>query len=298
MRGSRGHVLDHEVVGGDRAQADRVGRVAVARPVPALARPVQQLLVLEVLQDLARFSPPKRSSPTKGSSNAAHFTWLTRICRLSGLIAALLDRRAEEVVGVLRDELVERRRVGDQHRHRGARAPAGAARLLPGRGDGARIAHQHRRVEAADVDPELERVRGDDPEHRALAQPALDLAALERQVAAAVAADDAFGARLRLERLLQVGHEHLGREPRGGEHDRLQPLAEERQRHVARRVERRLADAELAVHDRRVVDREVALAARRAALVDERHLALGQALRQLLRVADRGRGADELRPQP
>ena len=143
------------------------------------------------------------------------------------------------------------------------------------------IAHQHRRVEAADVDAELERVRRDDAQHRPLAQPPLDLAPLERQVAAAVAADHALRARLRLERLLEVGHEHLGREARGREHDRLQPLAEERQRDVARRVERRAADAELAVHDRRVVDREVALAARRAALVDERHLALGEALGQL-----------------
>src|SRR4029450_2087875 len=99
------------------------------------------------------------------------------------------------------------------------------------------------------------------------------------------------------------------------EHDRLQPLAEERQRDVARRVERGLADPELAVHDRRgvesqgahprgppaparrVLDREVALAARGAALVDENYLALDQALRELLRIADRGRRADEMGPR-
>ena len=158
----------------------------------------------------------------------------------------------------------------------------------------ARVADEHRRVEAADVDPELERVRRDDAEHRSLAQPALDLAALQREIAAPVAADDALRPRLRLERLLEVRDEHLGREARRREHDRLQALREERERDVARRVERRLADPELAVDDRRVVDREVALAARRAAAVDERHLALGERLGELLRVADRGRGADEL----
>ena len=135
------------------------------------------------------------------------------------------------------------------------------------------------------------------PEHPALAQAPLDLAPLERQVAAAVAADDALGSRLRLERLLQVRDENLGREPRRGEDDRLQALAEERERDVAGRVEGRSPDAELPVHDRRVVDREVAVAPRRAAAVDERHLPLGEDLGQLLRVADRGRGADELRPR-
>ena len=104
-------------------------------------------------------------------------------------------------------------------------APPGAARLLPGGGDAARIAEQHRRVEAADVDAQLERVGGDDAQHRAVAQAALDLAPLQRQVAAAVAADHALGARPRLERLLQVGDQHLGGQPRRREHDRLQPLA-------------------------------------------------------------------------
>ena len=75
------------------------------------------------------------------------------------------------------------------------------------------------------------------------------------------------------------------------------PFDEERERHVPGRVEGRLADAELAVHDRRVVDREVPLPAGGAAPVHQRHLALGEGLGQLPRVADRGRGADELRPR-
>ena len=57
------------------------------------------------------------------------------------------------------------------------------------------IAEQHRHVEAADVDAQLEGVGGDDAQHRAVAQAALDLAPLQRQVAAAVAADHALGAR-------------------------------------------------------------------------------------------------------
>ena len=62
-------------------------------------------------------------------------------------------------------------------------------------GDRARVAGEDRDVERADVDAQLERVRGDDAEDLAVAQPALDRPALRRQVAAAVAADPASAAR-------------------------------------------------------------------------------------------------------
>jgi hypothetical protein len=78
------HVLHHEVVGGHAAQADRVRRVALARPVEAPARAVQQALLLQELQDLGQVLAAEGLAGSSGSSNAAHFTWLTRICRLSG----------------------------------------------------------------------------------------------------------------------------------------------------------------------------------------------------------------------
>ena len=49
--------------------------------------------------------------------------------------------------------------------------------------------HADRGVELADVDPQLERVGRDHPEQLAGAQPALDLLALLRRVAAAVGRD-------------------------------------------------------------------------------------------------------------
>ena len=167
---------------------------------------------------------PKGSSPHEGQLEGRALDVVDEDLEVVGVDPALLDRRAEEVVGVLGDELVEGGGVRDEDRHRRARAPPRPPRLLPGRGDAARVAHEHRRVEAPDVDPQLERVRGDDAEHRPLAQPALDLAPLEGQVAAPVAPDDPLRARLRLERLLEVRHQHLGGEARGGEDDRLQPL--------------------------------------------------------------------------
>ena len=142
-----------------------------------------------------RAPPGRRRRPNvsplavNGSSNAAHFTWSTRMCRLSGLISARSGERVEEVRRVADDELVERRAAADQHRRRAAAAAAGAAGALPGRGDRPGIAGHHADVERADVDPELERVGRDHRADAALAQPLLDLAAPLRQVAAAIAAD-------------------------------------------------------------------------------------------------------------
>ena len=71
-----------------------------------------------------------------------------------------------------------------------AAAPApGPPPHLPQAGDGAGEGDADRRVELADVDPELERVGRDDREQLAGGQPRLDLAPLLRRVAAAVGSD-------------------------------------------------------------------------------------------------------------
>ena len=140
-----GDVLHHEVVGGDAAQRHRVGRVALARPVPALSRAVQQVLALEVAQDLAQVFLAEALVVGEGQLEGRALHVGEEDLEVVGVDAALLGGGPEEVVGVLGDELVQGRRVGHQHRHRGRAAAAGAPRLLPGRGHAARIAQEHRR---------------------------------------------------------------------------------------------------------------------------------------------------------
>ena len=282
-------VLDHEVVRGDAAQADRIGGIALARPMPSPARPVDEPVFLEEAEHLLDVLAPEDLVGAEGQLERRALHVAHEDVQVVGVDPALLHGRVEEVVRMAGDELVQRGRVGNQYRDRGARAPAGAARLLPRRGHAPRIAEEDGGVEAADVDAELEGVGGDHPQHRAFAEAALDLAPLQRQVAAPVAPHDALGAGACLERLLEIRQEHLGGEPRGGEHDRLEPLVQEGERDVPRAVEGRAPDAQLPVHHRRVVDREIALAARRSAAVDDGHRLARERLGQLLRVADRGR---------
>ena len=98
----------------------------------------------------------------------------------------------------------------------------GTARPLPGRGNRPRISGEHRDIERADVDAELERVGRDDAAHQPLAQPALDLAPPQRQVAAAIAANQLGHAGHVLEILFQIGRQDLGREPALRKDDDLQ----------------------------------------------------------------------------
>ena len=99
-----------------------------------------------------------------------------------------LDRPPEELLGVAAEELVERVLAGDVDGEAAAAAPRPAPHL-PQAGDGAGEGDADRRVELADVDPQLERVGGDDREQLAGGQPRLDLAPLLRRVAAAVGRD-------------------------------------------------------------------------------------------------------------
>ena len=135
---------------------------------------------------------------------------------------AVLRRAGEEVIGVLHDELIERRAPGDEERQALPRAPAGPARLLPGAGDGARIAAEDRRLQIADVDPQLQGVGRHDPHHLPAAEARLDLPAEVREVSPAVAGDELGVHRLSLgELILQVLRQDLDVQAARGKDDRL-----------------------------------------------------------------------------
>ena len=210
--------------------------------------------------------------------------------------AGLLGRALQQELGVVDHVLVDRGARRDQHGDARALAPAGAAELLPGRRDRARIARQDRHVQAPDVDAQLEGVGGDDPEDLAVAQPVLDRAALGRQVAAPVAADPAARAVALAQRLAQAGQQDLDRDARAAEDDRLAPGPQERQRPALGERRGRAAGAALRVEDRRIDEDHVPLAGRRPGPVDEGRRPAGQHGRQLGRVADGRRAAHDHRP--
>ena len=191
------------------------------------------------------------------------------------------------------DELVQGRARRDEHADRAGPASC-AAELLPGRRDGARIAHQDCALQAADVDAQLERIRAHDACDVSAAQPRLYLASVQREVAGPVTAHAPRRVEARIEVLPEVAEHHLDRKAAATEHDGLHACPDPWRCNSARFEHRAAPDPEFAIDQRWVIEDEPPFAARSAAAVDEGDvLFLEQTLRQLERIADRRRRADE-----
>ena len=106
---------------------------------------------------------------------------------VGGVDHGVLGRPVEQLLVMLREVLVERIVLRDEDGQRLGLAPSRPARLLPHRCPGPGITRQHGRVERADVDPELERVRGGDRDQLAVGELPFDRAAILGQVAGPVA---------------------------------------------------------------------------------------------------------------
>jgi hypothetical protein len=188
-----------------------------------------------------------------------------------------LGRLAEEVRRVAHQVLVDGLVVRDHHRERGIEAAARATRLLPRARDRRREAHDHRRVERAHVDAELERVGRDHARELAREQPPLDRAPLLGQVAAAIGRDlRGQRRRLRQQRLVRVAVDDLGGDPRLGEHDRRGAAPQEVGEDPPAVAVRRPALELVLVEEARVPERDRLRAARGAVVVDHARLAADQ----------------------
>ena len=201
-----------------------------------------------------------------------------------------LDAPAEQLLRLAHEVLVERVLGRDEHREAVA-APPGAAPLLAQRGDRSREADRDHRVEQADVDPELERVGRRDAEQVALGEAPLDLAPLLDGVAGAVGREP----RVVAEPLGREAVDQLGRLAALREGERAQAALDEAGLELRRLRERRSAQPELDVEERRVPEDDGALGARRRVVADHRHRRPEQRLAELARVRDRRRGEQELR---
>ena len=160
--------IDDEVVRRDRAQAHRVGRIGLVRPVPLPVGVMDESFLGEHREDLldVLVSEPLVVAERQLERGALHV--VEEDVQVVGVDERVLGRRVEEIRRVADDELIDRRAARDEHRGRARGAAAGAAGALPRGGDRPRVAGHHRDVERADVDPELERVGRHDRAHLAL----------------------------------------------------------------------------------------------------------------------------------
>ena len=310
-------VDDDDVLRRGGAQRDLFRRIGAVRPVPRAAGVVDDSLLLQVPERLAGARRLDRAVAVRQLEDRA-LELVEQDVDIVGIDVPGLRRGGEQVLGMTDDELVYRRRGGDQDRQRQFVGAAGAARLLPAGGDRAGKAGHHRCIQPADVDAQLQRVGRHHAEQRPVAQAALDPAPLVRQIAAAIGGDGVavrfggvrFGAvRRRVVRrravrwaaaqgLPDIGGDQLRARARAGEHDRLHAPAQQTGGDLVRFVDHAAPGAPQRVEQRRVVEQKVALPGRRAVAVDQDRVLLDDAAGQLQRVADGRRAADEARPRP
>ena len=149
-----------------------------------------------------------------------------------------LDRAGEEVLRMAAEELVKRVLAGDVDRQPATATSGPAPHLLEAR-DRSGERHAHRRVELADIDPELQRVGRDDPEQVAVRQAGLDLLALGGRVPGPVRGD-ALG-QLRIETVAGVTQDQLDPLARLHEADRPHAGGDEIGEHLGGLVQDRRA---------------------------------------------------------
>ncbi len=210
----------------------------------------------------------------------------------------MLRRAAEKIIRIANHKLIERGRGCHEDGTGATAATACAAGPLPGSGDRPGISRHHHGIERANIDAQLQRARRHHTANSCIAQSALDLAALVRQIAAAIAANRFRFARPVGISLLQIRQQQLGVQTRIREHDRLQLMFQEFLRHTRGFVDVAAADSQRAIHHRRIVENKSLLRGRRAIRVEHLNACFQKPRCKLPRIRDCCRRADELRLTP
>ena len=290
----RGGVNDDHVLGRSGSKRDLRGRKVLRAPVPApVVRLADVPALTQVGEEVIRRT---RAEPLAGlerpleRSGAQVRQQDVQVVRVQ---PGLFRPAAQEELRVVDHVLVNGCLRGHEDCHRDIASPAGPAHLLPGGGDGARVAREDRNIQAADVHAQLEGVGRDDAQHLAIAQASLDGAPLRGQVATPVAADPAARPEVHAQGLAQVGQHDLHRDPALAEDHRLAAGTQEGKRPALRERKGGAAGARGRIDHRRVHQEQVLLARRRAVAVDQADRPAHQGLGQLRRVADGGRAADD-----
>ena len=200
----------------------------------------------------------------------------------------------EEVIGVGDDKLIQG--VGRRHHERGADPvpPPGAARLLPGAGNGAGIAAEHAGLQGPDVNTQLQRVGADHRLDVAVPQALLDLPAFGGQIAAPVAAHltavaDGIG-----DQFFELPCHDFHLQAALGKHDALHAVVHQHGGDFPRFGQHALADAQLPVDHRGIIKDVMLFSRRRAVVVDQAHGTADQRFGQFLGILNRGAAQNKL----
>ena len=289
-------VDDHDVLLGGGPERNLRGGEVLARPIPApVARLADMPLLPEEREQVVCRTRPEPFARLEGQLERCRAQMGEQHVEVVRIEPRLFGAARQQERRMVDHVLVDGRTARHEHRDARALAPARPAHLLPGRGNGTRIARQHRHIEPADVDAELERIRADDAEQLAVAEPALDGPAFRGQVSAAIPAHAAARPEPLAQGFAQSGEQQLDRRSRPAEHHGLPAGAQERQSPAVRQRQRRAAGTTGRIQDRGIDKQHMPRAGRRTVPIDELRRPTGERRRELRGIADRGRAAHDNR---
>ena len=257
---------------------------------------VQDSLLVQVVQQflgglrIAELVPVR-----KGQLKGRAFEMAQQDIQVVRIQQGVLRALGQQIIRMVHDILVNRRGRGDEEHNAGPFPSSGTARLLPGAGNGSRIPAHHAGVQRTDVNAQLQRVGGYHSVHLSVPQALFNLPAFPGQIAAPVAPDFAGIAQRIPDHVLQVAGQHFHRQPGPGKGNGLDAVLEQHPADGPGNRDRALADPQLPVHHRRVVEHKMALAHGGTVFIDQGHRTADQRLRQFLRIGDGGTAENELR---
>ena len=121
----------------------------------------------------------------------------------------IFRRTCKEILRMVDNILVKRRRRCNQNRQRCILSPPGTACLLPCAGNRTGIAAEHACIQLSDIDAQLQRVGGNHCADFTLAQTAFDFAPQRGQIAATIAADSSRVAKRVFDTFFQMTRQYF-----------------------------------------------------------------------------------------
>src|SRR5215475_163094 len=290
---SRG-LHDNKIVGADASQRDRVGGIGVVCPMPLISRPMYESALAQELQDLGDVMPSKSLIGFERKFECRALKVIDEDMNVVGIDKPHLRRLVQKIVRVIDNELIERCAGGHKYGNRHSTAASGSADPLPARCDRPRITCKHRHVQAPDIDSQFQSVCRNHSANAALAQSTLDLPALVRQVSAAISNDRFLRDRPLIESLLQVANEDFRDKAAVREYDGWNLPLQKCSGNMFGFLDIRPPDAELSVHNRRVVEENMFFAFTGSIFANEFERNASEFLGKFLRVCYGRGGANEL----
>ena len=195
---------------------------------------------------------------------------------------------------VVSKKLVKRSTGRNEHSQAALTPTPRPPKALPQSCHRARIARTDDRIEHAYIDPQLKRVGRHDTEDLTITQTLFDVSTTLWQITASIALNEFGWDLVASQPVTQIFEHHLNAVAALAKNDGGHPCSNEIGRQLNRRLDITLADTQLSVDHRRIVEKKLARTRRRAALRNQLHLAPQHMAGMLLGIAYRGRCKNEL----